>query len=627
MGEETPLRALSGEIVDGVHLLTDHSADWRDGGEQEVYDVLGRVRDRSTLSDELRRYEHSWETEYHFSSERAHIVRGLDIPPDATVLEVGAGCGAVTRYLGETVATVDAVEPDRVRARAAARRCEDLPGVAVHFGPVSAIPARPTYDVVVIIGVLEYVGARDGIEERIEWLRHCAATLKPGGTLVCAIENRLGVEYVAGASEEHLARPFAGLEDYPEPGPVRTFDRAGLTRIFEAAGLAPQVHHVFPDYKFTRLVFADALLDGDAAPVAWRTPVFPSAASPHRRLHLAGEERLWRSLVRAGLGGQFANSFLVLATKDPNARPLWPADQLAAFWGHRRRPLFAAETRLRRTPDGLVFDRRRLTGPEPTAREGTLELRPTAQAPLVAGTPIIELLEDADEAETVRLLGVWQQHVRRLCVAPPFDVELGPQHVLLTPDGSTASIDEEWFDGSYTVEDVIARGLLTAAIRLADACPPSRWPREAQTREDVFHHLAALAGVAVDRDAAVQREAEMLAAVIRVPPAEDPDPVAACRARLEQALACSVDEGPLGTRHVIPELPASHRALENRATELHHTVDWLHREVAARDEEIRTLREELEQRSVEPDSGPGAASGEPAGLRETLTRRIGRRGR
>jgi hypothetical protein len=75
VASHTPLRALPGEVVDGVHLLVAYSTDWRDGGEDEIFETLGRVQDRSTLSDELRRHELSWEAGYHLSC------AGLTYPP------------------------------------------------------------------------------------------------------------------------------------------------------------------------------------------------------------------------------------------------------------------------------------------------------------------------------------------------------------------------------------------------------------------------------------------------------------------------------------------------------------------------------------------------------------------
>src|SRR5262249_36607368 len=163
-------------------------------------------------------------------------------------------------------------------------------------------------------------------------------------------------------------------------------------------------------------------------------------------------------------------SFLVVATPDGDdagAAALWPEDRLATFWGQRRRPLFAVQTQVRRTPEGVVFERARMLDAAPSACDGALELRPQPTAPLVAGTPVVELLEDAAADERARLLGVWRRFVEGTA-ASPRDIELGPQHVLLAPDGATAAIDEEWFDDSYTLEDVLQRGVLTAAIRLAD---------------------------------------------------------------------------------------------------------------------------------------------------------------
>src|SRR5699024_4192017 len=118
------------------------------------------------------------------------IVRCLDLPASARVLEVGAGCGAVTRYLGETCALVDALEPVPSRAAAAAARNADLDNVQVFVGEIADVPDEAAYDVVVVIGVLEYVGA--GTAERApyaQFVRELAARLTPAGTLALAIEN------------------------------------------------------------------------------------------------------------------------------------------------------------------------------------------------------------------------------------------------------------------------------------------------------------------------------------------------------------------------------------------------------------------------------------------------------
>ena len=77
----------------------------------------------------FRSYMKDWPSEYHLSRKRHLIVRPLDIKPGDKVLELGCGCGAVTRYLLEIGANVTAVEGEISRATVAAKRCEGFSNV------------------------------------------------------------------------------------------------------------------------------------------------------------------------------------------------------------------------------------------------------------------------------------------------------------------------------------------------------------------------------------------------------------------------------------------------------------------------------------------------------------------
>ncbi len=81
--------------------------------------IVDAASDRGALSDELHFAATTERERLAFDHGQANAVRALALPPDAVVLQVGAGHGAVTRYLGETVGHVWAVEeePRVVRAR------------------------------------------------------------------------------------------------------------------------------------------------------------------------------------------------------------------------------------------------------------------------------------------------------------------------------------------------------------------------------------------------------------------------------------------------------------------------------------------------------------------------------
>ncbi len=296
---ETPLRQSASEKVDGCWMLSDAEVDYLDGSEERLLEILQGAEDLSSLSDELEQSAIGWPERYSLSRTRANILRSLNLTREQTVLEVGSGCGPITRYLGETCGTVDAIEPVRARARAGRERTRDLPNVDVYIGSISDIPAEPAYDVIVIVGVLEYIGGGDSQDKPyVDFLSHLRSLLRPGGQIVCAIENRLGVKYLAGAPEDHTNRVFDGIEGYPRGGRARTFSRTELASLFASSSLDPSFYGAFPDYKMTRAVFSDALLLApDWQSLGWVIPWFPSPDWLDPRPHLADERRLWRSLV------------------------------------------------------------------------------------------------------------------------------------------------------------------------------------------------------------------------------------------------------------------------------------------------------------------------------------------
>src|SRR5580658_7624147 len=85
---------------------------YSDGVEVEgrLFDIVSRATDRSTFSSELITCITDWPSEYHLSRARHCLLRPLNIQPGSKVLELGCGCGAITRYLGEIGAEVVAVE-------------------------------------------------------------------------------------------------------------------------------------------------------------------------------------------------------------------------------------------------------------------------------------------------------------------------------------------------------------------------------------------------------------------------------------------------------------------------------------------------------------------------------------
>ena len=222
-------------VIDGssVWLLQGHEGfSYSDGTESEHYleEVLREAVDLSSSSEELEASIRDWISEYHLSSKRAQLLSGFNFERSMSVLEVGCGCGAITRFLGETFEQVISIEGSISRARIARLRTRDLESVSVVCGPFQEIKFSKKFDIVFCIGVYEYSGSFVGGPNPYDAvLAYLNSILAPGGILVLAIENQFGLKYFNGAQEDHLGKRFVGLEGYHRISEgVRTFGKTEL---------------------------------------------------------------------------------------------------------------------------------------------------------------------------------------------------------------------------------------------------------------------------------------------------------------------------------------------------------------------------------------------------------------
>ena len=216
-----------------VWVLEDHEHfAYSEGVRTENYleQVLRSARDLSSDSSELDNFVRDWPSEYHLSHKRAQLLSGFDFDRNLRVLEVGSGCGAITRYLGETFDSVTCIEGSLRRARISRLRTHDLPGVSILCAPFQDVRFSTKFDVVFCIGVYEYSSSFvDCADPYDSVLRYFRDVLSPTGVVVLAIENQFGLKYFSSSAEDHLGVMFEGLEGYHSGlGRVRTFGRTQL---------------------------------------------------------------------------------------------------------------------------------------------------------------------------------------------------------------------------------------------------------------------------------------------------------------------------------------------------------------------------------------------------------------
>ena len=294
---------------------------YSDGDENETYifHTIQTSEDLSVESPDLNKKIIDWPSKYHLSSQRANLLYPvLNIISGAEILEVGSGCGVITRYLAETGKEITALEGSRRRSEITAARCRDLKNVQVYNDNFLDFDIDKKFDLVTLIGVLEYSNMYSDAHDPVqELLKKAKKFLKPNGVLVIAIENRLGLKYFAGAPEDHLNVPYIGIENrYPKKSAV-TFGKKELEQVLHDVDFQVQEFlFAFPDYKFPLAVFTKSGILDQTINIAdilkTRTTYYQN--SPYTSSF--SEESVWPLIAKNGLVGDLANSFLILASNE-----------------------------------------------------------------------------------------------------------------------------------------------------------------------------------------------------------------------------------------------------------------------------------------------------------------------
>lgn len=265
---------------------------------------------RSEEFPQIIREKKSWEVLYHLSDLRENIVEWLPIDRTMKVLEVGAGCGAITGSLARRAGHVTCVDLSKKRSLINAYRHQEMDNITIHVGNFSDIePTLDTdYDYVCLIGVFEYgqsyIGGDRPFHDFYEIIKK---HVKKDGHIAIAIENKMGLKYWAGCREDHLGTFFSGIEDYPDGGVVRTFTKGGLEKILKECGEEKyEFFYPYPDYKFMTMVYSDRYL-----------PKVSELSNNLRnfdrdRMLLFDEKKVFDMVIREGLFPLYANSYMVI---------------------------------------------------------------------------------------------------------------------------------------------------------------------------------------------------------------------------------------------------------------------------------------------------------------------------
>ncbi|MFA7350260.1 MAG: class I SAM-dependent methyltransferase [Methylotenera sp.] len=478
------------------HRPNDGEFGYKDSGDAQnrIYNIIRGAEDRGMFSPEVMNQASDWPTFYHLTPMRANILRPFakEIAAGRT-LELGAGCGAVTRFIGELGGTVVAVEGSPDRARIIGNRCAELKNVTVIADLIQNFEPEEKFDVVTLIGVLEYAQVYVNEPNPIQYLLKVAKSfLKENGLLIIAIENQLGLKYFCGSAEDHLGRPMIGINDSYTDKTAITFGRVELTSYIEDAGFqSVDLYVPLPDYKTPVSIIYPKGFEDESVAAGWDvSPILAgSAVHDRQRPHhpTFSLECAWGVIGRNKLAQDLANSFLFAARVTPVQQA---GNILAAHYGSQRPAQFAKETQFVLDENKLTTHTRNVANTAHLSK-ATWDIGPYRTGKLWFD----ELLQIINRpswqfSELTTWSGVWIEGLKAVTPAPKNSaitelqhfktllpakyIDATPTNFIVSKEGKGDFFDLEWnFSTALPIEFIVFRGLFLTLHRVTSCARPA----------------------------------------------------------------------------------------------------------------------------------------------------------
>lgn len=243
---------------------------------------------------------------YHLSPERENILNWYPFNATDTVLEIGAGCGAITGLLCQRAKWVTAIELSKKRAEINYARHHLYDNLEINVGNFNDMDISLQYDYIILNGVFEYaISFTDSPTPYTTFLKKIVKLLSNRGKILIAIENRLGLKYFAGAFEDHTNEYYVGLKNYPLNETVRTFSKSEIEQIFQSCNINEwKFYYPYPDYKFPTEIFTDENINSENYGKQYRN-------YQEDRLEIFNENEMIKSFKAENIMDVFSNSFLI----------------------------------------------------------------------------------------------------------------------------------------------------------------------------------------------------------------------------------------------------------------------------------------------------------------------------
>ena len=168
----------------------------------------------------------------------------------------------------------------------------------------------------------------------------------------------MGLKYFLGHEEDHLGKPFLGVQNKYSHKGVRTFGKEEKIKIINDSGFNNySFFYPFPDYKLPKVILNNDALSCDELNCSDLIYMTESRSYSDKYKPLYDEKLSWPVLERNQILGDMANSFLVVIQNSDTENCNY---DLASLYTTNRSKYFNTETNFSRRHEEIIVKKQKL---------------------------------------------------------------------------------------------------------------------------------------------------------------------------------------------------------------------------------------------------------------------------
>ncbi len=206
-------------------------------------------------------YQEKYEYPISMKNIKENLLNWYPFKENATILQIGGSNEELTNYLCNICKKVTIIEFSKEKANAILNKEEEQKNLEIIVGNLEDIKLEEKFDYIIMIGTLEYANIimRNKKQAEYELINYCKNRLNFDGTILIAVDNKMGVKYLAGGKSKHCEKVYDSIKNRFSNG--KLFSKRELDELIEKVGIKnKRYYYPLPNYEMPNLIISEETL-------------------------------------------------------------------------------------------------------------------------------------------------------------------------------------------------------------------------------------------------------------------------------------------------------------------------------------------------------------------------------